>query len=138
MEVARGVFGVAITFGVVVILLTLLNGRDRRASRLRHTVLDQVALPELRGRVGVQIQCAVFSRRSAVTVDLLVGTPHEVWNVCTHMASRLPPRVRLVVRGAPDRGCTRPFALETTTGRLPLTGPARRSLPIDVAPVSQG
>jgi hypothetical protein len=138
MEVARGVFGVAITFGVVVILLTLLNERDRRASRLRHTVLDQVALPELRGRVGVQIQCAVFSRRSAVTVDLLVGTPHEVWNVCTHMASRLPPRVRLVVHGALDRGCSRPFALETTTGRLPLTGPARRSLPIDVAPVSQG
>ena len=119
MDVARGVFGVALTFGEVVILLTLLNRHDRRASRLRHTVLDQLALPELRGRVGVHIQCAVFSRRRAVTVDLLAGTPHEVWNVCTHMASRLPLRIRLVVHGALDRGYTRPFALETTTGRLP-------------------
>src|SRR5262245_58845576 len=133
MEVARGVFGVAIIFGVVVILLTLLNRRDRRASRLHHTVLDQVALPELRGCVGVQIQCAVFSRRSAVTVDLLAGSPHEVWNVCARIVSRLPPRVRLVARGAPDRGCTRSFALETTTGRLPLMRPARRSSPIKVS-----
>jgi hypothetical protein len=119
MEVARGVLGVAITFGAVVILLTLLNWRDRRASRLRHTVLDQLALPELRGRVGVHIQCAVFSWRRAVIVDLLAGTPHEVWTIFTRMASRLPPRVRLVVHGAPDAGFTRLFMLETTTGRLP-------------------
>jgi hypothetical protein len=138
MDVARGVFGVAIICGAMVILLTLLNRRDRRASRLRHTVLDQLALPELRGRVGVHIACAVFSQRRAVIVDLLAGTSCEVWDVFTRLASRLPPRVRLVVRGAPDRGCTRPFALETTTGRLPLTRPGRRSSPIDVAPVYQG
>jgi hypothetical protein len=119
MDVARGVFGVTIIFGAVVILLTLLNRRDRRASRLRHTVLDQLALPELRGRVGMHIQCAVFSRRRAVIVDLLAGTPHEVWDVFTRLASRLPPRVRLVVHSASDRGFMRPFALETTTGRLP-------------------
>jgi hypothetical protein len=119
MDVARGVFGVAVIFGALVILLTLLNRRDRRASRLRHTVLDHLAMPELRGRVGVHIRCAVFSRRRAVIVDLLGGTPHEVWNVFTRLASRLPPHVRLVVHSAPDSGCTRPFALETTTGRPP-------------------
>jgi hypothetical protein len=119
MDVARGVFGVAIIFGAMVILLTLLNRRDRCASRLRHTVLDQVALHELRGRVGVHIECAVFSRRSAVTVDLLAGTPCEVWDVFTRLASRLPPRIRLVVHSAPDSGFTRSFALETTTGRPP-------------------
>ena len=118
MDVARGVFGVALVFGAVVTLLTLLNRRDRRASRLRHTVLDQLALPELRGRVGVHIQCAVLSRRRAVIVDLLAGTPFEVWDVFTRLASRLPPRVRLVVHSAPNSGFTRPFALETTTGRL--------------------
>jgi hypothetical protein len=123
MEVARGVFGVAITFGAVVILLTLLNRRDRRAARLRHTVLDQLVLPELRGRVGVHIRCAIFSRRSAVIVDLLAGTPHEVWDVFTRMAARLPPRVHLLVHGSPDPCCTRPFALETTTGRLPAHAP---------------
>jgi hypothetical protein len=119
MDVARGVFGATIVFGAVVILLTLLNRRDRRASRLRHTVLEQLALPELRGRVGLHIQCAVLSWRRAVIVDLLAGSPYEVWNVFTRLASRLPPCVRLVVHSASDRGCTRPFALETTTGRLP-------------------
>jgi hypothetical protein len=123
MDVARGVFGVAFIFSAVVILLTLLNRRDRRASRLRHTALGQLALPELRGRVGVHIQCAVFSRRRAVIVGLLAGTPHEVWNVFTRVASRLPPRVRLVVRSAPDSGFTRPFSLETTTGRPPFHAP---------------
>jgi hypothetical protein len=117
MEVARGIFGVAVIFGAVVILLTLLNWRDRLALRLRHTVLDQLALPELRGRVGVHIQCAVLSRRRTVIVDLLTGVPCEVWNVFTRLASQLPPRVRLVVHSAPDSGFTRPFVLETTTGR---------------------
>jgi hypothetical protein len=123
MDVARGVFGVAITFGAVVILLMMLNWRDRRPARLRYTVLDHLALPELRGRVGVHIRCALFSRRCAVVVDLLAGTPHEVWNVFTRMASRLPPRVRLVVQSAPDSRFTRPFGLETTTGRLPSHAP---------------
>jgi hypothetical protein len=123
MQVARAVFGVAITFGAVVILLTLLNRRDRRASRLRHTVLDRLALPELRGRIGVHIRCAVFSRRNAVIVDLLAGTPHEVWDVFTRMAARLPPRVRLLVQGSPDPGLARLFALETTTRRLPAHEP---------------
>jgi hypothetical protein len=117
MHVARGVFGVAIISGPVVILLALLNRRDRRASWLRHTVLDELALPEFRGRLGVHVQCAVLSRRRAVIVDLLAGTPYEVWNVFSRMASRLPPHVRLVVHGAPDLGFTRPFALETTTRR---------------------
>jgi hypothetical protein len=119
MDVARGVFGVAIIFGPVVSLLTLLNRRDRRASRLRHTVLDQLALPEFRGRVGVHVQCAILSPRCAVIVDLLAGMPHEVWNVFTRMALRLPPRVRLVVHSVPDSGFRRSLALETTIGRLP-------------------
>jgi hypothetical protein len=71
----------------------------------------------------VHIQCAVFSRRRAVIVDLLAGTPHEVWNVFTRLASRLPPRVRLVVHSAPDSGFTRPFGLQATTGRLPSHAP---------------
>jgi hypothetical protein len=95
MDVARAVFGVAIVFGAFVILLTLLNRRDRRASRLRHTVLDQLALPQLRGRIGVHIQCAVLSWRRAVIVDLLAGTPYEVWNIFIRLASRLPPRRRV-------------------------------------------
>jgi hypothetical protein len=118
MELLRVVFGVAITFGSVVVLLTLLNRRDGRASRLRHTAFEQVALPDLYGRVGVQIWCALLSRRSTVIVDLLAATPYEVWNVFTRLASSLPPHVRLVVHSAVDREFTGLFTLKTTTGRL--------------------
>ena len=62
-----------------------------------------------------------------VIVDLLIGTPSEVWNVFTHLASRLPRRVRLVVHNTPDSKFTRSFALETTTGR-PLSHVPRTSL----------
>jgi hypothetical protein len=119
MEGGQGVFGVVVTFAAVVLLLTLLNWRDRRAMRLRYAVLDQLALPELRGRVGIHIRCALISRRSTVVVDLLAGTPNEVWNVCTRVASRLPPHTRLVVQSTLDRAGVRPFTLETTTGQLP-------------------
>jgi hypothetical protein len=138
MDVTRGVFGVVLIFGAVVILLTLLNRRDRRASRLRHIVLDQLALPELRGRVGVHIQYAVFSWRRAVIVDLLAGTPHEVWNVFTRLASRLPPRVRLVVYSTPIQGSRGHSASRSAPEACPLTRPARRSSTSDVAPVYRG
>ena len=118
MELLRGIFGVVITFGALMVLVTLLNLRDGRASRLRRIAPERVAFPDLCGRVGVQIRCALWSRRSTVIVDLLAGTPHEVWNVFTRLASSLPPHVRLRVHGAVDRRLTEPFALETTTGRL--------------------
>ena len=70
MDVARGVFGVALIFAAVVILLTLLNRRDRRASRLHHIVLEQLALPELRGHVGVHIQCGFGISRMTAPVQL--------------------------------------------------------------------
>jgi hypothetical protein len=123
MEVVRGVIGTAIIVGSMAILLTLLNRRDRRVSRLRHTVLDQLALPELRGRVGVHVRCAVCSRRSTVIVDLLAATPHEVWDVFARVASRLPPRIRLVVHGALGGGFARSCTLETITARLPAQAP---------------
>jgi hypothetical protein len=129
MELVKLVFGIVITFGSVAVLLTLLNWRDRRVSRLRHTAFEQLALPELRGRVAVQVQCARFSRRCTLTVDLLASTPREVWNVFTRIASSLPPHVRLVVHGAVDHGLARPFTLETATGRLPSHAP-RMSLEI--------
>jgi hypothetical protein len=118
MDGGQGVFGVVVTFAAVVLLLTLLNRRDRRAKQLRYAVLDQLALPELRGRIAIHIRCALISQRSTVIVDLLAGTPHEVWNVCTRVASRLPPHIRLVVNSALDRAGMRPFTLETTTGQL--------------------
>jgi hypothetical protein len=117
MELARAVFGVAITVGPVVVVLILLNRRDRRAARLRHAVLDQLTLPELRGRIAVHIRCDLFSRRRMVTVDLLAATPQEVWQIFIGVADHLPPRVRLLVHG--EGQGMRSLTLNTTITRWP-------------------
>jgi hypothetical protein len=50
-------------------------------------------------------------------VEILAGTPHEIWDIFTHLANVLPPRVTLRVRNTGDRQRTRPFMLQTVTSR---------------------
>lgn len=118
MEVVRLTAGLVMIICPVLLMLILLNLRDRRAARLRHVVLGPLALPELRGRIAVQIQCALFSRKGAVTVDVLAATRQEVWDVLTLLAHRLPQDVRLRVRGAVERECAGRLILETVTSRV--------------------
>jgi hypothetical protein len=118
MELVRSIVGVSFALGPLVAVLILLNRRDRRAAQLRHTVVEQLALPELRGRMAVHIRCAICSGRSTVIAELLGGTPHEVWNVFTCLASSLPTHVRLLVHAVVDRRCTSQYTLETVTGRM--------------------
>jgi hypothetical protein len=101
------------TFGPVVVLLSLLNLRDRRAARLREAVLAELPWVELRGLIAIQIRCAVLSRRSLVKIDMLVCTREQVWDVITRLPYILPPYVRLAVSGAVDRQFTATFTLET-------------------------
>jgi hypothetical protein len=124
----RLIASVAIIFGPVMVWLILLNLCDRRASRLRLSVSELLALTELRGRIAVQVRCAAFSASSAVNVDVLACTPHEVWDIFTRVASHLPPCVRLMVHGTIDQRFTGQLTLETVTRRppcrLPRTSPA--------------
>jgi hypothetical protein len=112
-EVSRVVIGCAMTFGPVVMLLSLLNLRDRRAARLREVVLGELPLIELRGLITIQIRCAVLSRRSLVKIDMLACTREQVWDVITRLPYLLPPHVRLAVSGAVDKQFTSTFTLET-------------------------
>ena len=75
MDVAMGVFDMALIVAAVVILPTRLNRRDRRASRQRHTVLDQLARPELRGlRVDPSTRHSTYKWRD--THEILVADLH--------------------------------------------------------------
>lgn len=117
MELGQLVLGLSVIVGPVVVLLMLLNLRDRRVLTLRDAVLGQLALPELRGRFAVQIRGAVFSGRRTVTVDMLACTRDEVWDVFARLSATLPPHVRLLVHGAIGSEFTKRFTLKTTIRR---------------------
>jgi hypothetical protein len=112
-EVTRVVVGCAMTFGPVVVLLSLLNLRDARAAKLREAVLAELPLVELRGLIAIQIRCAVLSRRSLVRIDMVACTREQIWDAITRLPYILPPYVRLAVSGTVDRQFTSTFTLET-------------------------
>lgn len=112
-EVTRVVVGCAMTFGPVVVLLSLLNRRDARAAKLREAVLAELPLVELRGLIAIQIRCGVLSRRSLVRIDMVACTREQIWDAITRLPYILPPYVRLAVSGTVDRQFTSTFTLET-------------------------
>jgi hypothetical protein len=114
----RLVVGLVVILGPVLGWLILLNRRDRCISRLCLAVSEPLALAELRGRIAVQVQCAVLSGGRTVNIDILACTYHEVWDIFTRVASRLPPHVCLLVSGDVGQQAAGRFTLETMTKRL--------------------
>jgi len=113
MEVTRIVLGCAIIFGPVVVLLLLLNRRDRHTSQWRDIVLSQLPWHELRGLVGIQVHSGVLTRRSVVRLDMLACTCDQIWDAVLRLSCILPPHVRLAVNGTVDRRMTTTFTLVT-------------------------
>ena len=117
MELLGWVSGMTLIFAPPVVWFTLLNLGDRRSRRLSGVVHRELAFPGLRGRFTVRIRCPLPFRRGLVVVEILAGTPHEIWDVFTRLANVLPPRVTLRVHNTGDRQLTRPFMLQTVTSR---------------------
>jgi hypothetical protein len=117
MELLGWVSGMTLVFAPLVVWLTLLNLGDRRSRRLRAVVYRGLAFPSLRGRFTVRIRCPLPFRRGLVVVEILAGTPHEIWDIFTRLANVLPLRVTLRVHNTGDCQRTRPFMLQTVTSR---------------------
>ncbi len=126
-ECTRFILGSAIIFAPLIGLLLLLNLRDRRVATLRHVVLAALPLHELRGLIAVRARCAMFSRKSTVTLDMFACTRDQVWDAVTCLYHSLPQHVRLVVNGAVDQQFTTTLTLETG-GRRPLYPPRQASI----------
>ena len=86
-----------VTIGPQVVLLTLLNLRDRREDQLMGTVAT--ALFPMRTTVSFRVHCAVCWPASAVRLDMWMCTPDEMWQTSLRVLESLPPGVRLVVEG---------------------------------------
>lgn len=127
MQLGGLVAMIGLTYGPVVVLVALLNRRDRRQSRLLGTVLKELPPREFRGRVAVHVRCALLSRRSVLTLDMRACSPDEIWQAVGRLSRSLPPSVRLVVDGTPDPQCPATFTVEAASP-LPLGSPSRPSV----------
>lgn len=129
MQLGGLVAVIGLTCGPVLVLLALLNRRDRRQARLVGTVLKELPRREFGGRVAVHVRCALVSPRSVVTVDMRACSREEIWEAIGRMSRSLPPRVQLVVDGTVDPQVPATFTVEATS-RLRLRSPSRPSVAI--------
>lgn len=126
MQLGGLVLMVAMTYAPVVVLLGLLNLRDRRQSRLLGNVMKELPAREFGGRLAVQVRSALLSRRGVVTLDMRACSRDEIWEAVARLCRSLPPAVRLLVDGTVDPQCPAPVTLAIRS-RRPLACPSQPS-----------
>ena len=104
--------GFMILFGPVIVLLLILNARDRRESTLRGIVFEQLRSPDLRGLFTFRIRHALFLGSSVVIVNLWDCSKEQIWDTTTRLSISLPSEVRLIISGTMDREHKVEFALK--------------------------
>jgi hypothetical protein len=98
--VALGVF-----YGTLLLVLMLLNRRDRRDAELRGTIGAGVPR-ELREMVSVSVAVSLWSARAQVMLDMQDCETGETWQVIERLGPRLPRGTTLsVIVPAPAAGC---------------------------------
>jgi hypothetical protein len=87
---------VALELAMVVLVLALLNARDRRRERAIAAVLG--ACPAvLRGSIALHARGSLLARRVVVVLDMSDFDDVDVWAAVRLMAEARPPAVTLVV-----------------------------------------
>jgi hypothetical protein len=113
---------------LLLVLFALLNRRDRRQARLLSLAVRPFSGEVLRSDLVITARCAVLTGAAVVQVDIR----HDggaVWPALERLRQGLPPRVRLVVIGAPrpdpsgdplrDGGASEPRAALAVAGLSP-------------------
>lgn len=101
VSLAKLTIGFVGILGPVVLLLMIMNNRDRRESMLFATVLLELNRPHLRGLFTVKIKSRPLWA-DTVVVDLLNCSREQVWNVIEILSAKLPTHARLEVNGITD------------------------------------
>lgn len=117
MVVGRVAVVLALTVGIPVIWLMLLNLRDRRQDRILKAALGEVSSRELMGRVAVRVRSGVLSGRSVVMIHILAYSPNEIWEIMTRLSRRLSSDVRLELTGTVGRDFLTTFTVKPVSGR---------------------
>lgn len=101
VSLAKLTIGFVGILGPVVLLLMIMNNRDRRESMLFATLLLELNRPHLRGLFTVKIKSRPLWA-DTVVVDLLNCSREQVWNVIEILSAKLPTHARLEVNGITD------------------------------------
>jgi hypothetical protein len=112
IHIGQTLAGFMIATGPVIILLLILNARDRRESTLRFIVLKQLSSPNLKGLFSFRIRRGSLLGRNTVTLNLEESSREQIWDTTMHLSMNLPPEARLVVNGTMDQKHKMGFALE--------------------------
>jgi hypothetical protein len=102
--IASLVFSLAEVFvpvAVLLVLFALLNRRDRHQARVFSLVAGQFSGEVLRSDIVIEVRSALLAGSAMVRVDIR-HDGGQVWPAIERLGRTLPPRVRLVVTGAPQ------------------------------------
>jgi hypothetical protein len=112
IHISHLLVGFMILFGPVIVLLLILNARDRRESTLRGIVFEQLRSPDIRGLFTLRIRHALFLGSSVVIVNLWDCSKEQIWDTTTRLSISLPSEVRLIISGTMDPEHKVGFALK--------------------------
>jgi hypothetical protein len=118
----------ALQLGAILLVLMLLNARDRRRARATGIVLGACATPLRRGWLSCRVRAPLWSRRTIAVVDVSGCDAEVAWPTMRHLVAVLPPDITLAVEmcrdGAPSTVVTvrrSPDGAETTSGLVTKT-----------------
>src|SRR5262245_48141007 len=86
---------------VLIVLIALLNRRDRRRDRLLSIVARQLTGEEVRGDVTFEARCPLLAGGGVVRVDVGRLDGRVARPVIDRLHLTLPPMVRLAIESAP-------------------------------------
>jgi hypothetical protein len=86
---------------VLIVLIALLNRRDRRQERFLSMVVRQLTGEEVRGDVTVEARCPLLAGGGVVRLDVGRLDGRVARQVIERLRQTLPPVVRLAIEGAP-------------------------------------
>jgi hypothetical protein len=101
-----GSFALSVALGggpvaMLIVLIALLNRRDRRQVRLLSLAARQLTAEEVRGDVTIEAHCPLLAGSGGVRVDVGRLDSGVARQVIERLRQTLPPVVRLAVEGAP-------------------------------------
>jgi hypothetical protein len=114
------VLGFMAVTGPLIIMLMLLEARDRRESSLYGIILKRLSSPNLRGLFSFRIRHGLLSGRNTVIVDLWGCSSEQIWDTTMLLSMSLPPEVRLVVNGTMDHKHKVGFAMKVKRDAFPV------------------
>lgn len=102
-QLAAPILGWGVPIGLTIVLIVLLDRRDRRRVNLLGLVSGQFAPAILRSDIAIRIEAGLLSEWALVVVDMPDHSQAEARDAFGRLSKVLPAQVGLLVRGGPEQ-----------------------------------